>query len=103
MTLWLAVLAACALSFGLKLSGYLLPASALAAPWAQRVIPLLPVALLSALVITQAFLNDTGQISLDARAGGLAVAVVALVARAPFLLVLVLAAASAAAIRVLSG
>ncbi|MGB3186422.1 MAG: AzlD domain-containing protein [Ornithinimicrobium sp.] len=99
MTLWLAVIVACALAFGLKLSGYLLPESALAAPWAQRVIPLLPVALLSALIVTQAFLDETGRITLDARAAGLAVAIVALLARAPFLVVLVLAAATAAAVR----
>ncbi|MGB3828817.1 MAG: AzlD domain-containing protein [Ornithinimicrobium sp.] len=99
MTLWIAVLLACLLSFALKLSGYLLPERALAAPWAQRVTPLLPVALLSALIVTQGLLGDAGDLVLDARAAALGVAVLALWARAPFLVVLVLSASTAALIR----
>lgn len=103
MTLWIAVLLACALSFALKLTGYLVPERALAAPWVQRVTPLLPVALLSALILTQGFLNDSGAVSIDARAAGLGVAVVALVARVQFLVVLVLAAGTAALVRAATG
>lgn len=103
MTLWVAVLAACALAFLLKLSGYLVPDSVLARPWVRRVSPLLPVALLSALIVTQAFLTEAGTVTLDARAAGVAVAVVALMLRAPFLLVVVLAAATAALVRQVTG
>ncbi|MGB3593162.1 MAG: AzlD domain-containing protein, partial [Ornithinimicrobium sp.] len=103
VTLWVAVLLACTLSFALKLTGYLLPERALAAPWAQRVTPLLPVALLTALIVTQGMLDDAGALVVDARAAGLAVAMVALVARAPFLLVLVLAAGTAALVRAMGG
>ncbi len=64
MTLWVAVLAACALSFALKLSGFLLPPTALAIPWVQRATPLLPVALLSALIIAQTFVGEGGALVL---------------------------------------
>ncbi|MGB3762783.1 MAG: AzlD domain-containing protein [Ornithinimicrobium sp.] len=103
MTLWVAVLLACTLSFALKLTGYVLPERALAAPWVQRVTPLLPVALLTALIVSQGLLDDAGTLVLDARAAGLMVAVVALVARAPFLVVLVLAAGTAALVRAVGG
>jgi hypothetical protein len=59
---------------------------------------LLPVALLAALVVVQAF--ATGRhLELDARAAGLAVAAVAVLLRAPFLLVVVAAAVTAALVR----
>lgn len=103
MTLWIAVLAACTLAFLLKLSGYLVPDSVLARPWVRRVSPLLPVALLSALIVTQAFLKEAGTVTLDARAAGVGVAVVALMLRAPFLVVVVLAALTAALVRLVTG
>jgi branched-subunit amino acid transport protein len=103
VSLWVAVLAACALSYALKLSGYLVPERALDDERVSRVTPLLPVALLSALILTQSLLDDSGHLTLDARAAGLGVAVLALAARAPFLLVLVLAGATAALVRMLSG
>lgn len=99
MILWIAVLSACALSFLLKLSGYVVPERYLQRPWMQRVIPLLPVALLSSLLVTQAFLTDDGTATLDARAAGVGVAAVALLLRAPFLVVIILAAITAAAVR----
>jgi hypothetical protein len=58
------------------------------------------VALLAALVAVQTF-DGGGRVVLDARAAGLAAAVLALVLRAPFLLVIVIAAATAAALRAL--
>src|SRR5207249_2910200 len=66
----------------------------------QRTVPLIPIALLAALVATQTF--ATGQhLVLDVRAAALAVAVVAVIFRAPFLVVIVLAAATAALLRLL--
>lgn len=98
MTLWAAVLAAGMLAYLVKLGGYLVPQRVLEVPWVDRVVPLLTVALLSSLVVTQGLLAD-GMPVVDARAAGLGVAVVALLLRAPFLLVVVLAALTAALVR----
>jgi branched-subunit amino acid transport protein len=62
-----------------------------------RVIPLLAPALLAALVITETFGGPGRSLVLDARAGGLVVAGIALWRRAP-LYVVVLAAAGATAL-----
>lgn len=99
MSLWTTVLVASALSFALKYAGYVVPQHWLDGPRISRITGLLPVALLSALVITQAFTTARGDPTLDARAVAVGVAVVALLLRAPFLVVIVLAAATAAALR----
>lgn len=99
MSMWLAVLAACALAFALKLAGYLVPQHVLEIPWVHRVTPLLPVALLSALIVTQAVLTGDGTLVLDARAAGVGVGVLLLVLRAPFLVVVAAAAVTAALVR----
>jgi branched-subunit amino acid transport protein len=62
-----------------------------------RTIPLLAPALLAALVIVETFSGSGRSITFDARAGGLAVAGVALALRAP-LLIVVLGAAVATAV-----
>ena len=98
MSTWVAVIAASLISFALKLSGYLVPARWLENPLATRISALLPAALLAALVMVQTF-SSGARLTVDARAAGLAVAAVALVLRAPFLVVVVLAAATAAAVR----
>ena len=67
MTLWVAVLAAGVLAYLVKLGGYLVPERVLEVPWVDRVVPLLTVALLSSLVVTQGFLTD-GTPTVDARA-----------------------------------
>jgi branched-subunit amino acid transport protein len=64
----------------------------------ERVADLIPVALLSALVAVQVFADGT-ELTVDARAAGLAAAAVALVLRAPFLVVVIVAAATAALLR----
>lgn len=102
MTLWVTVIVAGALAYLVKLGGYLVPERVLEVPWIDRVVPLLTVALLSSLVVTQGFLS-AGMPTLDARAAGLGVAVVALLLRAPFLVVVVAAAATAALVRALTG
>jgi len=101
MSLWTTVLLASALSFALKLAGYVVPHHALDHPVVSRVTAMLPVALLSALVAVQTFTRGGGELTLDARAAGVAVAVSALLLRAPFLVVVILAAATAAALRAL--
>jgi branched chain amino acid efflux pump len=67
----------------------------------QRVAVALPVALLTALIVIQAV--TTGhRLTVDARAAGLAAAAVAVLLRAPFLVVVAAAAVTAALIRALA-
>lgn len=99
MTMWTALLLATAIAFATKLAGHLVPAHLLESPRVRRVTGALPVALLAALVATQAFTAPGGALVLDARAVAVGVAVVALLLRAPFLLVVVLGAATAAVLR----
>jgi hypothetical protein len=99
---WFAILATSVGCYLLKLAGLLVPRSFLEAPLVARVAALLPVALLVALAAVQTFADGT-ELVLDARVAGVAVAVVALLLRAPFLVVVVLAAATAAGVRLLAG
>lgn len=99
MTLWLAVVSACVLAYLIKLAGYLVPERVLEVPWIERVVPLLTVALLSALIVTQGFLADDGSPSIDARAAGIGAAIVLLLLRAPFIVVVAAAALVAALVR----
>lgn len=101
MTVWVAVLVTAALSYALKLAGWLVPPRAFEDPRVRQAAALLPVALLAALVVVQA-LGDGRALVLDARAAGLAAGAVALALRAPFLVLVVVAAATAAAVRALT-
>ena len=96
--MWTAVLAGCLGCFLLKLAGWSVPARWLEQPTVQRAAVLLPVPLLAALVVVQAFAGDRALV-LDARAAGLAVGAGLVLLRAPFLLVVVAAAATAALLR----
>lgn len=96
--IWWAVLLGIIGTYAAKLAGHSVPQRLLDRPIVHEVSDALPVALLSALVAVQTF--AIGQdLVLDARAAGLAVAVVALLLRAPFLVVVLAAAATAAALR----
>jgi branched-subunit amino acid transport protein len=97
--MWWAILGAGAGCYLLKLAGLSIPERVLARPLVERVADLIPVALLAALVAVQTFARGP-HLTLDARAAGLAVAVVALLLRAPFLVVVFAAALTAAVIRV---
>ncbi len=98
--LWAGLLIASAGCYALKLAGLSLPQSWLQDERIQRTVPLIPVALLAALVATQTF--STGhQLVLDVRAAALAVAAIAVVLRAPFLVVVASAAATAALLRLI--
>jgi membrane-associated phospholipid phosphatase len=82
----------------LKLAGLSLPPRWLQNARIQRTVPLIPVALLAALVATQTF--STGQhLVLDVRAAALGVALIAVLLRAPFLVVVAVAAVTAALLR----
>lgn len=101
MNLWTTVLLASGLAFALKLAGYVVPHQSLDHPVVSRVTAMVPVALLSALIAVQTFTGSGGGLTLDARAAGVAVAIAALILRAPFLVVVILAAATAATLRAL--
>jgi branched chain amino acid efflux pump len=99
--MWAAVLAGSVGCYALKLAGVSVPQRVLDDQRVQRIGVLLPVALLSALVATQTF--ATGQdLTVDARAAGLAVAAAAVLARAPFLVVIIAATTATALVRALS-
>jgi len=98
--IWAGVLVASSACYALKLAGLSLPSRWLQDVRIQRTVALLPVALLAALVATQTF--SMGQhLVLDVRAAALGAALIAVLFRAPFLVVIVVAAATAALLRLL--
>ena len=100
-TLWMTVIVAALGCYLLKLAGLSVPAAWVDQPWVARTVDFVPAALLAALVAVQAATSGH-HLVLDGRLAGLAVAAVALVFRAPFIVVLVLAAAAGALVHVLS-
>ena len=95
---WVAVLAAAAVCFATKLLGHRVPEHWLAQPRVARVAGLVTVALLAALVAVNT-LVDGRAVVVDARLAGVAVAALALALRAPFVVVVLLAAVTAALLR----
>ena len=96
--IWFAVIAGSLGCYAEKLVGYFLPRSVLENVAVRRVAGLLAVALLAALVAVQTF--AVGQtLVIDARLAGVAAAVIALLLRAPFLVVVLVAAVTAAVLR----
>jgi len=98
--LWIAIVVGGLSVYAIKLVGHLLPEHWLAEPRVARTAALVTVALLAALVAIQTFASGQG-LTVDARLPALVVAAVALVLRAPFLLVVVLGAGTAALVRAL--
>lgn len=103
MSIWIAIGLTAVGCYLVKLLGLLVPAGALERPLVQRLSALLPVALLAALTAQQAFSSADGALVVDARAAGLAAAGLALVLRAPFLVVIAAAVAVTAGVRALGG
>ncbi|AXK37655.1 AzlD domain-containing protein [Streptomyces armeniacus] len=99
--MWIAIAVTAAGCYLVKLLGLAVPAGALERPAVRRLAALLPVALLAALTAQQTFSDGTALV-LDARAAGLAAAAVALLLRAPFLLVVGVAVLATAAVRALA-
>jgi branched-subunit amino acid transport protein len=96
---WIAVLVTAGGCYALKLAGLTVPQRVLASKRARRFAELVPVALLAALSASQA-LTSGHSIDLDpARLAGMGAAVAALLLRAPFLVVIVAAAGTAALVR----
>jgi branched-subunit amino acid transport protein len=92
---WSVLLGTSALCYAIKLVGYFIPARWLAHPRLQRINSLVPVVLLSALVISQSFAVKT-HIVIDHRMAGVGAAMVALLAKAPFPVVVLSAALTSA-------
>ena len=101
LMLWLTILVACVLAYLAKLAvtSYRRPGSTIR--WPRGSVPCCRSSLLAALVAVQTF-TTTGRLVLDARAAGLAAAAVALMLRAPFLVVVIVGAAVAAGLRALT-
>jgi len=97
---WVAILVGAVGCYVWKIAGLSVPARVLAHPVVERVADLLPVALLSALIGVQVF-GSGHSLVVDARLLGLGVAVGLLVLRAPFIVVVLGAAATAALVRLL--
>jgi len=95
---WAAILATAAGCYLLKLAGLSVPAHWLETERVQRMSALLPIALLAALAAVQTVATGE-QLVIDARLAGVAAAVVALLLRAPFLVVVGAAALTAALLR----
>ncbi len=99
MTTWVLVGTTAVGCYLLKLAGYLVPARMLSHPRVRRLVTLLPVALLAALVVVEA-VADGRHLHVDGpRLAGFAAAAIAVWRRAPFLLVIVVAALVAAVLR----
>jgi hypothetical protein len=96
--MWAALLAGAAGCYGLKVVGLSIPRSWLDRPTVQRLAALLPVALLAALAAVQTSTSGDRVVA-DARMAGVAVGIAAIVLRAPFLVVVASAAATAALLR----
>lgn len=93
--LWTVLIATSALCFSLKLVGHYVPERWFALPRLQRINALIPIALLSALVVAQGLVLKT-HVVIDHRLAGLAAALVALILKAPFPVVVVAAAVTSA-------
>lgn len=98
--MWAAIAVTAVGAYLLKLAGLSIPATVLEHPLVHRIADLLPVALLAALVAVQVFAEEQSLV-LDARAAGLGAAVVALLLRAPFIVVVLVAALTAGIVRML--
>jgi uncharacterized membrane protein len=98
VTAWAAITATAIGCYALKLAGLSLPERILARPAVRRVTDLVPVAVLAALVAVQTIASGH-RLEVDARLGALVVAALLVARRAPFLVVVLTAAATAALIR----
>jgi branched-subunit amino acid transport protein len=98
---WIAVLVVGAATVALKAAGPVLAGERQLPLSASRVVDLLAPALLAALVANQAFASDESLV-IDERGAGLFAAAVAVLLKAPLLVVILVAAATAAGLRVIT-
>ncbi len=98
MSLWVWILMACVVSFATKFVGYLVPERLMDNPRMLRVAGALTIGLLASLTAVNTVATGTTLV-LDARIAALVAAALALVLRAPFLVVVAAGAAAAAVVR----
>ncbi|SEN38963.1 AzlD domain-containing protein [Actinacidiphila rubida] len=96
---WIALAITALGCYGVKLLGLSIPAGLLERPLVRRLAALVPIALLAALTALQTFGTTTRHLAVDARSAGLAAAAVALLLRAPFLVVVAAGVLVTAAVR----
>jgi len=94
---WIATIGTSVIAFLLKYSGHSVPERWLSHPKIQKINALIPIALLSALVAVQSF-SEKSQLMFDQRLVGLLAAIIALIFKAPFPIVVLSAAVSSAAV-----
>ncbi|WP_433677016.1 AzlD domain-containing protein [Microbacterium gorillae] len=99
MTLWQAILLASILCVVAKILGYAIPPHWLEKPTPARTMDLTTVALLAALVAYLALHGPGQSLHIDARLAAVGVAAVLLALRAPFVLVVIAGAVTAALLR----
>jgi hypothetical protein len=102
MAVWITVVALCAGTALLKASGPLVLGDRRPPERALNVIAFVAPAVLTSLIVYQTFGDHPSGLTVDARIVGLGVAGVALAARAPMLLTVLLAAVATAATRALT-
>ncbi|MFM2144588.1 MAG: hypothetical protein RI899_376 [Actinomycetota bacterium] len=96
-TLWIAVIGTSAMAFTLKFAGHSVPEKWLSHPLIKRINLLIPIALLSALVAVQS-VTTKGAIVIDHRLAGLGAAILALVFKRSFPIVVLSAAITSACV-----
>ena len=86
------------IAFIFKISGYIVPEKYLEKPKIKSITNLVPIVMLSALVVVQTFAIGQNLV-LDARIASLIIAIILLILRAPFIVVVISAALVAAILR----
>ena len=92
------ILASCLTAYAIKLCGYFVPRKVLDSPLMTHVASTLTVALLASLVTVNAFTSGL-ELVIDARIGALAAAIIALIFKAPYLVVVLVGALAAVLLR----
>jgi uncharacterized membrane protein len=100
MPLWGWLLLSCAVAFLTKLAGYLVPAKVLKNKRISRVAGTITIGLLASLTIVNTVATGS-QLAFDSRVGALVAAAIALLLRAPFLVVVIVGAVAAALLRLI--
>ena len=98
---WSALFLLAALAYAMKAAGPLLSRGGEVRPAVAQVLDLIAIPLLAALILIQTLDGGDGEIVLDARVPALGVAAILVWRRAPFLVVVLAAAATAAILRAL--
>jgi branched-subunit amino acid transport protein len=95
--MWVVLIGTSVFAFAIKFIGHSVPDRWFANPRLQRINALVPISLLSALVVAQGLVVKT-HVVIDHRLAGLAAALFALFAKAPFPVVVIAAAVTSAVV-----